>query len=218
MQNTAWHGSIEVICGSMFSGKTEELIRRMKRAQYAKQKVQLFKPIIDDRFGVEHVQSHNASRAIAKPIKSSQELLAELEPNTRVVGIDEAQFFDSQIIKVVQDLAYRGIRVVLAGLDMDFKGEPFGPMPQLLAIAEEVTKLSAICVVCSAPATRSQRVSTFNNRQDDNKQVLVGASDHYEARCRMCHEPVCIVRNGDLPGILTDHSVHGLEAATKKSQ
>lgn len=165
----------------MFSGKTEELIRRMKRAHIARQKVQIFKPMLDDRYGKEFVASHNANRVESIPVQSSQDIIDRVDDATRIVGIDEAQFFDKGIVSVAERLAKRGLRVVVAGLDMDFKGEPFGPMPELMAIAEQVTKLSAICVVCGAPATRSQRIAP---NQD---QVLVGAHDAYEARCRGHH-------------------------------
>ena len=185
-------GQIEVVCGSMFSGKTEELMRRLRRAQYAKQKIQVFKPVIDQRYSVDHVQSHDANRILSTPVQSPKEILEKVEDNTRVVGIDEVQFFDEGIVDVVQKLAYRGTRVICAGLDMDFKGVPFGPMPTLLAVAEHVTKLSAVCVVCGEPATRSQRIINEAATPDDSNtrdQVLVGALDYYEARCRFCHEP-----------------------------
>ncbi len=171
----------------MYSGKTEELLRRVKRAQIARQKVQVFKPQIDDRFSVDHVQSHNANRIISHPVARSIDILELVENNTRVVGIDEAQFFDEAIVDVAQKLAYRGIRVIVAGLDMDFRGQPFGPMPRILAVAEQVTKLQAVCVVCGAPASRSQRIAGPTGI--DAEKVLVGAADLYEARCRFCHEP-----------------------------
>ncbi|MBL7715101.1 MAG: thymidine kinase [Bdellovibrionales bacterium] len=180
-------GFIEVICGSMFSGKTEELLRRLKRAQIGRQKVQVFKPIIDNRYSADHVQSHDASRILSRPVHHAREILDLVDDNTRVVGIDEAQFFDESVIDVAQKLAYRGIRVVVAGLDLDFMGQPFGPMPKLLAVSESVTKLQAVCMVCGGPATRSQRLSAAGNKATD--QVLVGAKDFYEARCRFCHEP-----------------------------
>lgn len=180
-------GFVEVICGSMFSGKTEELLRRVKRAQIGRQKIQVFKPGIDNRYSADHVQSHNAERVPSISIERPSQMLELVEDNTRVVGIDEVQFFDDSVVEVANKLAYRGIRVICAGLDMDFLGRPFGPMPKLLAVAENVTKLSAICVVCGAPATRSQRLSA--NSSSSREQVLVGAKDHYEARCRFCHEP-----------------------------
>lgn len=187
MFHRALPGFIEVICGSMFSGKTEELLRRVKRAQIARQKVQVFKPIIDNRYSADHVQSHDANRVASRPIENALEILKLLDDNTRVVGIDEAQFFDDAVVEVAQKLAYRGIRVICAGLDMDFRGQPFGPMPKLLAVAEEVTKLSAVCMVCGAPATRSQRIAGPTGPEAE--RVVVGAKDLYEARCRFCHEP-----------------------------
>lgn len=175
------YGWIEVICGCMFSGKTEELIRRLKRAEIGRQKVQIFKPIIDDRYGKEFVASHDAAKIRSLPVHHAREILEKIDDATRVVGIDEAQFFDDTVVDVAQRLANRGVRVLVAGLDMDYRGRPFGPMPQLLSIAEQVTKLSAVCMVCGAPATRTQRFSTIED------QVLVGATDHYEARCREHH-------------------------------
>lgn len=183
MFHRSLHGFIEVVCGSMFSGKTEELVRRVKRAQFGRLKVQVFKPKIDNRYSDDHVQSHDANRVQSIPVDHAKEILELVDDNTRVVGIDEAQFFDDGIIDVCNKLAYRGIRVIVAGLDMDFRGQPFGPMPKLLAIAESVTKLSAICVVCGSPASRSQRMVGGEGL------VAVGANEMYEARCRFCHEP-----------------------------
>jgi thymidine kinase len=180
-------GFIEVVCGSMFSGKTEELVRRLKRAQIARQKVQVFKPVIDNRYSKDHVQSHDANRILSRPVERARDILKHVEDNTRVVGIDEAQFFDDSVVDVAQKLAYRGIRVIVAGLDMDFRGQPFGPMPKLLAVAESVTKLSAVCVVCGNPASRTQR--TMSPAGSESAKVLVGAKEMYEARCRFCHEP-----------------------------
>jgi thymidine kinase len=171
----------------MFSGKTEELLRRLKRAQIGRLKVQVFKPKIDNRYSADHVQSHDASRILARPVEKAMDILRLVDDNTRVVGIDEAQFFDDTVVDVAQKLAYRGIRVILAGLDMDFRGQPFGPMPKLLAVAENVTKLSAVCTVCGNQASRSQRIAGSAGLNTD--QVLVGAKDFYEARCRFCHEP-----------------------------
>ncbi|MGK5082739.1 thymidine kinase [Bdellovibrionota bacterium FG-1] len=187
MYHRTLHGFIEVVCGSMYSGKTEELLRRVKRAQIGRQKVQIFKPIIDDRYSVEHVQSHDANRILSRPVEKARDILKFVEDNTRVVGIDEAQFFDDSVIEVAQKLAYRGMRVILAGLDMDFRGQPFGPMPKILAIAEQVTKLQAVCVVCGGPASRTQRIAAPKGLS--NARVVVGAKDMYEARCRFCHEP-----------------------------
>ena len=180
-------GSIEVICGSMFSGKTEELIRRVRRAQFAKQKVQVFKPRLDDRYAVERVHSHNGLHWQAAPVERAADILEQIEPDTTVVAIDEAQFFDPGIVEVCEALANRGIRVIVAGLDMDFRGEPFGPMPRLMAQAEQVDKLQAICVVCGAPASRSQRLIDGRPAARDDPIILVGASEVYEARCRKCH-------------------------------
>ncbi|HTL12670.1 MAG TPA: thymidine kinase [Bdellovibrionota bacterium] len=175
---------IEVICGSMFSGKTEELMRRIKRAQFARQKVQVFKPAIDNRYSADHVQSHDARRTQAIAVSKPWDIMSHVEDRCRVVGIDEAQFFGDEIVDVATKLANRGVRVIIAGLDMDFRGRPFGPMPSLMAVAEDVTKLSAICVVCGEAASRSQRLI-----YEAKDQVLVGAADLYEARCRTCHEP-----------------------------
>jgi thymidine kinase len=192
-------GYIEVICGSMFSGKTEELLRRVRRAQIGRQKVQVFKPAIDDRYSVSHVQSHDANRVLSRPVACAADVLRYVEDNTRVVGIDEAQFFDEAIVEVAQKLAYRGIRVICAGLDMDFRGQPFGPMPRLLAVAEEVTKLSAICMVCGAQASRSQRIAGDTTQGAD--RIAVGAKDLYEARCRFCHEPGTASIEEPAPGL-----------------
>jgi len=180
-------GFIEVICGSMFSGKTEELVRRLKRAQIARQKIQVFKPVLDNRFSPDHVQSHDANKILSRPVEKARDILKYVEDNTRVVGIDEAQFFDDSVVDVAQKLAYRGIRVIVAGLDMDFRGQPFGPMPKLLAVAESVTKLSAVCMVCGNPASRSQRLGDALGA--DAPKIAVGAKELYEARCRFCHEP-----------------------------
>lgn len=178
-------GWIEVICGGMFSGKTEELIRRVKRAQIARQKVQIFKPSIDDRYSEDQVASHSELRVDARQISHPEEILSLLEDNTRVVAIDEAQFFKPMIVEIAHRMANRGLRVIIAGLDLDYRGLPFGPIPALMATAEVVTKMSAICTQCGNPASRSQRLPT-TNVQD---QVVVGAGDIYEARCRRCFEP-----------------------------
>lgn len=180
-------GWIEVVCGSMFSGKTEELLRRVKRAQIGRQKVQVFKPIIDDRYSADHVQSHNSNRVASRPVDKARDILKWVDDNTRVVGIDEVQFFDDSVVEVAQKLAFRGVRVICAGLDMDFRGMPFGPMPKLLSVAEEVTKLSAVCMVCGAPASRTQRIAGPVGA--DAERIAVGAKEMYEARCRFCHEP-----------------------------
>jgi thymidine kinase len=172
------YGHIEVVCGPMFSGKTEELIRRVKRAQIARQRVQIFKPKIDNRYHEENVVSHSAQSIEAKPVASSTDILEHLYDSTRVVAIDEVQFFDDDIIPVAKKLVRRGIRVILAGLDQDYRGIPFGPIPYLMAVADRVDKVQAICTVCGGPATK-----TFRKNLDDDAQVLVGETDHYEARC-----------------------------------
>jgi len=182
------HGSIEVVCGSMFSGKTDELIRRLVRATIAKQKVQVFKPSIDIRYAVEKIASHAGSQFDAIPVASAAEILNKLDADTTVIGIDEAQFFDPQVAEIAQQLADRGIRVLVAGLDMDFRGEPFGPMPQILAKAEQVDKLHAICMVCGDEASRTQRLVNGKPAKYDDPVVIVGASELYEARCRKHHE------------------------------
>jgi thymidine kinase len=182
------HGSIEVICGSMFSGKTDELIRRLVRAKIAKQKVQVFKPAIDIRYAVEKVTSHAGSNFDAIPVARSSEIISKLDRDTTVVGIDEAQFLDSGIVEVAKGLADRGIRVLVAGLDTDFRGEPFGAMPIFMSIAEHVTKLHAICMVCGDEASRTQRLVNGKPARYDDPVVIVGASELYEARCRQHHE------------------------------
>lgn len=177
-----------MICGEMFAGKTEELIRRVKRAQIAKQKVQVFKPSIDDRYSVERVTSHNGVHLEATVVKQASEILDLVGPDTAVVAIDEAQFFDWAIADVCNALADSGKRVIVAGLDMDFRGEPFGPVPLLMAEAEVVDKLHAICVVCGAPANRTQRLINGKPANYNDPVILVGASEVYEARCRHCHQ------------------------------
>ena len=174
-------GRIEVVCGSMFSGKTEELIRRMKRAKFAKQKVEIFKPSIDTRYSDEDVVSHDQNSIHSTPIESSGSLLL-LASDIDVVGIDEAQFFDNGLVEVCNELANRGIRVIVAGLDMDFKGIPFGPIPALCAIADEVTKVHAICVRCGALAYVSHRLIS------NDRRVLLGEKDEYEPLCRECYQ------------------------------
>lgn len=181
-------GLIEVVTGSMFSGKTDELIRRLRRATIARQKVQVFKPIIDNRYHTDKVTSHAGTAFNAIPVQSSADILKILEPDTSVVGIDEAQFFDTAIVSIAQSLASRGIRVIVAGLDTDFRGEPFGCMPTFLAIAEQVDKLQAICMVCGEPACRTQRLVNGRPAHYNDPVVIVGASEMYEARCREHHE------------------------------
>jgi thymidine kinase len=182
------HGSIEVICGSMFSGKTDELIRRLVRATIAKQKVQVFKPAIDVRYAVEKVTSHAGSNYDAIPVKGAAEILARLEKDTTVVAIDEAQFLDPEIVSIAQRLACDGIRVLVAGLDTDFRAEPFGSIPTLMAIAEHVDKLHAICMICGEEASRTQRLVNGKPARYDDPVVIVGASELYEARCRLHHD------------------------------
>jgi thymidine kinase len=181
-------GIIEVVCGSMFSGKTEELIRRVRRAQIARQRVQVFKHALDDRYTVQSITSHNGARIEAVPITSSDDIARRVAPETEVVAVDEVQFLDDGIAAEASRLARAGVRVILAGLDTNFRGEPFGPMPLLLALAEEVTKLQAICVVCGAPASRTQRLVGGRPAQYSDPVVLIGAQEAYEARCRRCHE------------------------------
>lgn len=188
MEN-AKRGWIEVIAGPMFAGKSEELIRRVKRALIARQKVMIFKSHLDDRYHPAHVVSHDGAQVEAVPVRSSREIrerLGSLLPD--LVAVDEVQFLDPGIVPLAEELADRGIQVILAGLDLDFRGEPFGPMPELLARAESVTKLAAVCVRCGAPATRTQRLVDGRPARYDDPVVLVGASERYEARCRACHE------------------------------
>ena len=176
-------GWIEVIVGSMFSGKSEELIRRLRRAQIARQKVQVFKPTIDNRYSIEQIASHSGMTHVSKPVMTAFEMMSQMENDTQVVGIDEGQFFDMAVIEAVNELANRGKRVIIAGLDQDYLGRPFEPMPQLLSIAEFITKTHAICVKCGNTANYSQRTS------DSTERVEVGATDKYEARCRRCFVP-----------------------------
>jgi len=176
-------GWIEVIVGSMFSGKSEELIRRLRRAQIARLRVQIFKPVIDTRYGDDHIVSHSEMRIGSAAVQSSQALLSQVAPDTEVVGIDEGQFFDADLPAVCDTLADQGKRVIVAGLDQDYLGKPFEPMPQLLAIAEYITKTLAICMVCGNPANHTQRLVASRER------VLLGAQGAYEARCRHCFDP-----------------------------
>jgi len=176
-------GWIEVICGSMFSGKTEELIRRLVRAQIARQKVQAFKPAVDNRYGRDHVVSHNGQRIPSCEVQRARDILLQVDEDTRVVAIDEAQFLGLGLVDVVEELARSGRRVIVAGLDQDYQGQPFEPVPQLMAVAESVTKTMAVCMVCGQPANRTQRLV------NESERVLVGAGDAYEARCRRCWTP-----------------------------
>lgn len=181
-------GRIELICGSMFSGKTEELIRRVRRAVIAKQQVQVFKPVIDTRYHVSRVRSHSGSDFEAMPVDSAESIPTLLKDDTTVVAIDEIQFFDTNVIAIAEQLADSGKRVICAGLDSDFRGEPFGPMPTLMARAEHVDKLHAICVVCGEDASRTQRLIDGQPAAYDDPIILVGAAEVYEARCRQCHQ------------------------------
>lgn len=182
------HGSIEVVCGSMFSGKTDELIRRLVRATIAKQKVQVFKPAIDIRYAVEKVTSHAGSNFDAIPVEKAADIRGRLDADTTVVGIDEVQFMDPEVVTIADELAERGIRVIVAGLDTDFRGETFGSMPVLMSKAEHVSKLHAICMVCGDEASRTQRLVNGKPARYDDPVVIVGASELYEARCRLHHE------------------------------
>lgn len=179
---------LELVVGSMFSGKSEELIRRVKRAVIAKRSVQVFKPALDDRYGAEIVRSHDGDSFVATPIRGAEEILQQLRPDTAVVAVDEVQFLDDAIVDVVRRLLRQGRRVICAGLDLDFRGEPFGPVPDLLAIAERVDKLQAICVVCGDPGTRTQRIVNGVPAWYDDPIIVIGATEKYEARCSGCHE------------------------------
>src|SRR5258707_3443811 len=186
-------GWIEVIAGSMFSGKSEELIRRLRRAKIARQKIQVFKPEIDKRYSDDQIVSHSEVRHESTNVRTADDIRASIEPDTQVVGIDEAQFFDNQLIPIVNELAHRGVRVIIAGLDQDYTGRPWEPMPQLLAIAEYITKTHAICMKCGQPANYTQR--TFESEE----RVAVGGEGMYEARCRSCFVP-----HADAPTIHPD--------------
>jgi len=181
-------GWIEVIAGPMFSGKSEELIRRVRRALIARQSVLVFKPRLDNRYHESHVVSHDGKQVAAIPVESAAEMAAHLDPLPQVVAVDEVQFLDRGLLSLVEGLAAKGVRVILAGLDLDFRGEPFGIMPELLARAEFVEKLSAICPRCGAPATRTQRLVNGRPARYSDPVILVGAEEHYEPRCRACHE------------------------------
>jgi thymidine kinase len=181
-------GWIEVVCGVMFSGKSEELIRRVRRALIAKKRVQVFKSHLDERYsGLYHVSSHDGRTVQAMPVDSPEQIARELLPETQVVAIDEAQFLPIGIVDLATALAARGLRVIIAGTDTDFRGEPFGPMPQLLAVAEQVDKLHAICVLCGNPASRNQRLIDGRPARYDSPVIMVGSAESYEARCRSCH-------------------------------
>lgn len=181
-------GWIEVICGSMFAGKTEELIRRIKRIKLAKKDILVFKPVIDDRYDKNAVVSHSNQKIDSIPVNNSKELLKHITSLPYAIAIDEAQFFDEGLLDIIERLANSGVRVIVAGLDLDFKGEPFGIMPYILAKAEYVTKLQAICQVCGDPATRTQRIIDGKPADYDDPIILVSASEKYEPRCRHCHQ------------------------------
>lgn len=181
-------GWIEVICGVMFSGKSEELIRRIRRAEIAKQKIQVFKPDIDNRYEPLFINSHNGVKFQAVSLRQSESILDYIDDDTNAVAIDEIQFFPPSILPKLEEIADRGIRVILAGLELDFRGEPFGIMPQVLCISEYIDKLHAICVKCGAPATRTQRLINDEPANYDDPIIMVGAADSYEPRCRACHQ------------------------------
>ncbi|WP_205138088.1 thymidine kinase [Virgibacillus halotolerans] len=185
MKHSGW---LEVICGSMFSGKSEELIRRVRRATYGNLSVRVFKPAIDNRYDNKSVVSHDGSSTIARPVTCSDDILEHIDGHLDLIGIDEVQFFDEKIVDVVDELANQGIRVIVAGLDNDFRGEPFGPMPKLMALGESVTKLNAICPICGSPASRTQRLIDGKPASYNDPTILVGASESYEPRCRHHHE------------------------------
>lgn len=185
MKQSGW---LELICGSMFSGKSEELIRRVKRATYAKQEVRVFKPVIDNRYSEAAVVSHNGTSMTSYAISSAADIWDHISESTDVIAVDEVQFFDQEIVEVLSSLADKGYRVIAAGLDMDFRGEPFGVVPNIMAIAESVTKLQAVCSVCGSPASRTQRLIDGKPASYDDPIILVGASESYEARCRHHHE------------------------------
>lgn len=185
MKQTGW---VELICGSMFSGKSEELIRRVRRATYGHLNVRVFKPAIDNRYHEESVVSHNGNSILARPVISAYDIIKQMDKNIDVVGIDEVQFFEDDIVNIIDDLANQGHRVIVAGLDTDFRGEPFGVVPQLMALSESVTKLNAICPVCGSPASRTQRLIDGRPASYDDPIILVGASESYEPRCRHHHD------------------------------
>lgn len=180
-------GWIEVICGSMYAGKTEELLRRIRRIEYAKKTILVFKPKLDNRYSESEVVSHNNERVRSINISNPKDIMKYVDPLPYAIAIDEVQFLNTDVIDICEDLANKGVRVILAGLDKDFRGEPFGIMPELLARAEYVTKLNAICQVCGAPATRTQRIINGKPAKYSDPIILVGAKEHYEARCRHCH-------------------------------
>lgn len=181
-------GWLEVITGPMYCGKSEELIRRLRRVKIAKQKVKVFKPVLDNRYSKKDVVSHSGNSIEAVPVDHPEEILDRIDDTVDVVGIDEAQFFHEELVEICEDLADQGVRVILAGLDRDFRNKPFGPMPELMAKAEYIDKLHAICIQCGEPASRTQRLIDGEPAAIDDPVILVGASEVYEARCRSCHE------------------------------
>lgn len=195
MYHGAQDGWVEVVSGVMFSGKSEELLRRVRRALIAKRRVQVFKSHLDDRYaGVYRVTSHDGTQLEAHPVTSSVQVAEMVRADTQVVAVDEAQFLDDGIVRVANELADRGVRVIVAGIDMDFRGEPFGPMPRLLAIAEKIDKLHAICVICGDLATRNQRLIDGRPAPAEGPTIQVGGAESYEARCRRCHEVPAVAR------------------------
>lgn len=203
MKQSGW---VELICGSMFSGKSEELIRRIKRATYGNLTVRVFKPAIDNRYHEESVVSHNGNSILARPVEKATDILDHITDDIDVIGIDEIQFFDEAIVSIVDQLADLGHRVIVAGLDTDFRGEPFGVMPELMAMSEMVTKLNAICPQCGSPASRTQRLIDGEPASYDDPIILVGASESYEPRCRHCHE---------VPNKPVEHKIIREETKTK---
>jgi thymidine kinase len=188
MERISRSGWVEVVSGVMFSGKSEELMRRVRRATLARKRVQVFKSQLDDRYGIREVVSHDEGRLAAEPITTSAGLMARVRPDTEVVAVDEVQFLDDGVVAVVNALADRGVRVIVAGTDMDFRGHPFGPIGALLAVAEQVDKLTAICVRCGELATRNQRLIDGRPAPAEGPTIQVGGLESYEARCRRCHE------------------------------
>lgn len=196
MYHGAQDGWVEVVSGVMFSGKSEELLRRVRRAMIARRRVQVFKSHLDDRYGgVFRISSHDGTELEAHPVSSSVQIAEMVREGTQVVAIDEAQFLDDGVVRVANDLADRGVRVIVAGIDMDFRGEPFGPMPRLMAIAEKVDKLHAICVVCGDLATRNQRLIDGRPAPAEGPTIQVGGAESYEARCRRCHQVPTVTRH-----------------------
>lgn len=189
-------GWMELICGSMFSGKSEELIRRVRRTQFARQKTVVFKPALDNRYAEEAIVSHNGTSVWAVPVSKSTDIFLHIDPDFQVIAIDEVQFFDDEIVAVAQTLANSGYRVILAGLDQDFRGEPFGPVPALMSLAESVTKLQAVCAVCGQAASRTQRLINEMPANYHDPIILVGASEAYEPRCRHHHQVPGIEQKG----------------------